>query len=188
MVVGIGVFGVVLAHAVWFAPEAEAPAAQTASAAHSASASAPSGQPSRLSIPALGIDAKVQHVGISSAGNVMVPSNFTDVAWYKWGPAPGEPGTAIIDGHVDNGLSLAGVFKRLDQIQTGDDIDVVTASGTKLAFVVTGIQSYPYQQVPMAAITAPKRDAELALITCDGGWVQGQRTYDHRLVVYAKLE
>ena len=33
----------------------------------------------------------------------------------------------------------------------------------------------------------PSGQPRLALITCDGAWVQGNRTYDHRLVVYATL-
>ncbi|HEV8666857.1 MAG TPA: class F sortase, partial [Candidatus Paceibacterota bacterium] len=107
--------------------------------------------------------------------------------WYKYGSLPGQPGTAVMDGHVDNGLSLAGVFKHLDSIQKGDDIYVTTASGVQVHYVVSDIELYPYQDVPMNQILTTSGQSRLALITCDGAWVQGQRTYDHRLVVYANL-
>ena len=37
----------------------------------------------------------------SSQAGALVPSKPTDVAWYKPGPAPGEAGDAVIDGHLD---------------------------------------------------------------------------------------
>ncbi|MGH7141606.1 MAG: class F sortase [Minisyncoccia bacterium] len=49
------------------------------------------------------------------------------------------------------------------------------------------MQTYPRNSVPMAAILGERATPELALITCEGAWVQGARTYDHRLVVYATL-
>ncbi len=184
----LGVFSVTLVHAVWYAPDIQVSDASVVATSTPAQLAADSKEyPSRLTIPKLQIDANVQKVGIAKSGAMAVPSNFTDVAWYRYGALPGQSGTAVFDGHVDNGLSLAGVFKHLDSIQAGDDIYVQTASGTKLHYVVSGVVLYPYQNVPMADITAKTGASRLALITCDGAWVQGQRTYDHRLVVYANL-
>jgi sortase A len=185
----VGVFTATLVHAVWYAPELEvtdASAVQGTSIPAELAADSKD-YPSRLTIPTLNIDANVQHVGIAASGNLAVPNNFTDVAWYRNGALPGQDGTAVMDGHVDNGLSLAGVFKHLDSIQKGTDIYVVTGDGTKLHYEVSDIELYPYQDVPMADIVTKSGPPRLALITCDGAWVQGQRTYDHRLVVYANL-
>ena len=130
----------------------------------------------------------MQDVGTNGAGDMSDPSNFTDVAWYKYGTVPGQIGSAVIDGHVDNGLSLAGVFKHLKDIQSGDDIYVVTESGQKLHFVVSSVDSYPYKDAPTAQIFEQNDKAYLKLLTCTGAWVPGDRTYDHRLVVTAVLE
>ncbi len=144
-------------------------------------------KPLRLLIPSLAIDAHVQEVGITTKGTMGVPNNFKDVGWYKYGVAPGQLGSAVIDGHVDNALALAGVFKRLADIKTGDDIYVVSEDGTKLRFIVVDIQSYPYNDAPTDIIFTRDDAARLNLITCAGTWLIGQRTYNKRLVVYTEF-
>jgi LPXTG-site transpeptidase (sortase) family protein len=143
--------------------------------------------PQRIEIPSINVDAKVQQVGTNAKGNVGVPTNFTDVAWYKYGPAPGEAGSAIMDGHVDNALALPGVFKYLENVKKGDSIFVYTTSGKKLEFKVTDVKSYVYDEVPVNLVFNDFRGAHLNLITCDGAWVQKNKNYDHRLVVYSDL-
>ncbi|HVY72999.1 MAG TPA: class F sortase [Candidatus Paceibacterota bacterium] len=143
--------------------------------------------PVRLSIPALSIDAHVQYVGTTRAGDIGVPSNFIDVAWYKNGPLPGTRGSAIMDGHVDNGLALPGVFKHLSQIKVGDSVYVETGDAQTLHFVVYDVESYPYKEVPLEKVFAASDAAHLNLITCQGSWVPGDKTYNQRLVVYTTL-
>jgi sortase A len=145
-------------------------------------------QPARLQIPSLKIDAKVQYTTTKANGSMGTPTNFTDVAWYQSGPAPGQIGTAVIDGHVDNGLALAGVFKQLKNIQVGDGVYVVTNAGKKLLFVVTAVKTYPYDAVPPTDIFSSGDNlSHLNLITCTGDWVSAGKTYNQRLVVYTKL-
>ncbi len=185
-IVAVGIFSWTLVHATLFAPDTEINApglAANAPAAHAPS----SALPSRLSIPVLHIDAFVQKAGIKSDGSVGTPNNFTDVAWYKYGTIPGQVGSAVIDGHVDNGLGLAGVFKHLVDIKVGDDVYLEQQDGNKLHFVVTDIESYPYKAAPTEEIFTQNDVARLNLITCEGVWVGSARTYDHRLVVFTKL-
>lgn len=148
----------------------------------------PGDYPVRLKVPSLGIDANVQQTGLTKAGAMGVPTNFTDVAWYKDGPLPGQVGSAAIDGHVDNGLSLAGVFKHLGDIKEGDDVYIETKSGQELHFVVEEVADYPYKDVPTDRIFTRADKPRLNLITCDGKWVRADKTYDERLVVYAVLK
>ena len=150
-------------------------------------ASADPSLPALLIIPSLKISSHVQYVGVNAAGNMRAPDNFTDVAWYEPGAIPGQVGSAVIDGHVDNGLGLAGVFKRLDQLKVGDDIYIQTNAGKKIHFVVTDIESYPYTSVPAPSLFERSDGTYLNLITCEGTWVPSGDTYDHRLVVYTKL-
>jgi sortase (surface protein transpeptidase) len=153
-----------------------------------ASTSIPSNYPSRLLIPSLNIDANVQKVGINAKGAMGTPNNFTDVAWYKYGVIPGNIGSAVIDGHVDNGLALAGVFKHLVDIKPGDDIYVVNEAGNKIHFTVTTVDTYNYKFVPVEDIFNNQNGSHLRLITCGGTWVPSGRTYDERLVVTAVLD
>jgi len=182
--VAVIVFVYTLVHAVYWAPESELTPPPGLGAA--AAAQPASGVPLRLRIPSLNINAHVQRVGIARSGNMGVPNNFTDVAWYKYGPAPGQAGKAVIDGHVDNALSLPGVFKHLGTIAPGADIYIDTAT-TTVHFEVVAVESYDVSQVPTTHIFDTTGPPGLALITCDGVWIQGQHQYDKRLVVYAKL-
>lgn len=184
MAISIAVFAWTLAHALFYAPDDS-----TFAPAHSIPiVAATSSEPSRLVIPSLHVDAAVQYVGVTKNGAMGIPNNFTDVAWYKYGPVPGQLGSAVIDGHVDNGLSLAGVFKHLVDIKIGDDVYVVDKEGTRLHFVVTDIESYPYQDAPSSLIFGQTDVARLNLITCEGVWVPSDKTYDHRLVVFTQLQ
>lgn len=179
---GLALFGYTLVNATIAAPQedmAQAPAA--------ASVVVPGDAPALLAIPSLGITANVQQTGLTKSGAMGTPSNFTDVAWYKYGPAPGQAGSAVIDGHVDNGLALAGVFKHLGDIKLGDDVYVTTTSGQKLHFKVVDIEIYPYQDAPTNVIFNRDDQVRLNLITCDGTWVKGGHTYNERLVVFTTL-
>lgn len=186
VVIAAGVFSWTLVHATLFAPDAEVDnptLAASAPIAHAPSASLPA----RLMIPSLHIDAAVQQVGLRADKSMGIPSNFSDVAWYKYGIIPGQVGSAAIDGHVDNGLSLPGVFKHLGDLKIGDDVYVQQEGGAKIHFVVDDIQSYPYKNVPTDYIFNRSDAARLTLITCEGTWVKADKTYDQRLVVYTKL-
>jgi LPXTG-site transpeptidase (sortase) family protein len=178
------VFCTTLVHALWYAPEVDSFAPATPAVRHAVSAA---DQPARLVIPSLKIDANIQYVGVNGRGEMGVPNNFTDVAWYKYGTVPGELGSAVIDGHVDNGLGLDGVFKHLGDIQKGDDVYLVRKSGEKLHYKVTDVAIYPYKSVPTDLVFSQNDAARLNLITCDGAWVKNDKTYDERLVVYTEL-
>lgn len=147
----------------------------------------PAHYPARIRIPALDIDTSVQHVGVNANGNMAVPTNYTDVGWYKYGPAPGESGSAVLAGHVNNGLGLSGVFEHLADLEIGDDIYVTRADGTEVHFVVSGSRAYTYDDAPEEVIFNPSGSIRLNLITCDGKWVKEDKTYDQRLVVFTKL-
>ena len=186
--VSLAVFAVTLTRALWYAPESgdfSIPSFLFKPA--KTSAVVPATWPVRLSIPALGINARVQAVGVGKTGNMAVPTNYTDVAWYKGGTTPGHIGSAVFDGHVDNGFGLDGVFKHLGDSTVGDHIDVTTKGGAIYTYVVDATREYPYDAVPTEAIFHTNDAAQLVIITCEGAWISGKKTYDHRLVVYATL-
>jgi len=144
--------------------------------------------PVRLVIPSIGVNAKVEQVGKKADGSMGTPSTFGDVAWYAPGSEPGEAGNAVIDGHVNNALTTAGVFQHLSQIALGDSITVLNASGTPLTYIVSNIQEYPVDSAPAASIFATTGPSQLVLITCDGEWVPSAKSYSTRLVVFASLK
>ena len=143
--------------------------------------------PARLTIPSIGVNAKVESVGVGADGAMQTPSSFGTVAWYKYGSQAGAAGNAVIDGHVNNALTSAGVFEHLDQIRLGDKIVVADAAGNTETFVVQSEQIYSVDKSPTAQIFARTGPSQLVLITCDGAWDQGKDEFNERLVVYAAL-
>ncbi len=146
------------------------------------------GKPVRLLIPTISINAKVQEVGLTAKNAMGIPTNFTDVGWYKYGTIPGEVGSAVIDGHVDNGLGLKGVFKNLHKVQIGDEITVIDISGTEIRFNVIDIKEYKYDEAPSEEIFNESQKSILRLITCGGKWIKSAKTYDTRVVVTAEFK
>ena len=129
---------------------------------------ATSSDPVRLIIPTLSVNASVEFVGLTLRGTMGAPSAYAHAGWYGYGTAPGNLGSAVIDGHVDDGFSLPGVFARLRDIKAGDNVYVETRGGRRLHFVVTGIEVYPHTDAPTDLIFGRADRARLNLITCEG--------------------
>ena len=142
--------------------------------------------PSTLTIDSIGMSANVEQVGVDHDGNMAIPADPHDVAWYAPGAAPGEHGNAVIDGHLDWYGMPQGPFHRLDALKAGDEIDVKAADGTALVFKVTG----PAIAVPANArpsgLFSTSGDPTLTLITCGGQWDASQHSYTERHLVNAK--
>jgi len=143
--------------------------------------------PARLVIPVIGVNANVEQVGNNAAGSMGTPRTFGDVAWYMLGPKPGDPGNAVIDGHVNNALTTTGVFEHLSQLKPGDKIMLSDTSGNTLTYTVTSTVDYGTNNAPVASIFSNTGPSQLVLVTCDGTWVQSQHSFNERLVVYASL-
>jgi LPXTG-site transpeptidase (sortase) family protein len=152
-----------------------------------AQASAPS-NPIHLTIPNAHVDTNIIDLGVTSKGNLDVPGNYTEVGWYKYGARPGEIGSAVLDGHVDNGGSIPGPFKHLRDLKAGDDIYVSMSDGKVLHYKVTVSQVYPLSQFPGEMVFNQTGDRYLKIITCHGKFVPKLGTYDQRLIVTAVLD
>lgn len=142
------------------------------------------GLPARLEIPKLGINAHVIEMGLTANGNMDAPGNMQDVGWYKYGPRPGEVGSAVIDGHL--GVGVRGVFADLHKLEVGDKITVLDKIGQRISFVVRRIEIYDRLARPEEVFVS-NDGVHLNLITCSGPWNKKYGTPD-RLVVFTDLE
>ena len=146
-------------------------------------AAAPSGQPVRLLIPSLKIDARVEAVGVDRSGAMETPRNLWNVGWYRPGPAPGAPGDAVMDGHVGlPGSPL--VFSGLAKLAVGADVIAVLGNGTRSRFTVSSKRSWPANSHP-TGLFGVDGQPRLSLITCTGAYDGGSQTYADRLIVEA---
>lgn len=145
--------------------------------------------PLRLSIPAIGVNALVESLGLHSNGDLATPAQnpWDDVGWYDLGPHPGDNGSAVIDGHLDRPGGYPAVFWRLRAIQVGDDVQVTNKGGNTLHFRVTRIAYFSPAQAPLQDIFGNLGGRYLNLITCAGDWIPSQHQTTLRLVVYTTL-
>jgi hypothetical protein len=162
----------------------DAPVHRPVTVAETTPSAAPT--PARLSVPTAGIDTALDAIDLDGTGALVPPSDDTIAGWYRSGPAPGDPGPAVLTGHVDSYEGPA-VFFHLRDVAVGDPVSVVRADGTTLRFTVTGVARYPKDAFPTAAVYAPTAGPELRLITCGGVFDRATRSYLDNVVVYAAL-
>ncbi|GAA2725125.1 class F sortase [Cellulomonas aerilata] len=140
--------------------------------------------PVRVRIPDLGVDAEVGAVGKAEDGSVEVPTEWDDVGWYDGGARPGEPGPAVLLGHVDS-TSGPAVFVRLPQARPGTVVEVVGDDGSVQRFAVDRLQSFPKTRFPTEAVYLPGLEPELRLVTCGGRFDRATGHYVDNVVVWA---
>jgi len=141
----------------------------------------------RVRIPAIRVDAPLMPVGLDVDGWVTAPppDDPNLAGWFTGAVSPGEKGTAVIVGHVDNRRGPA-VFFGLGALKKGNRIEVQRKDGKTAAFEIYGIEVFAKSSFPGDRVYGSKDAAELRVITCGGGFSK-QHGYDGNVVVFARL-
>jgi hypothetical protein len=140
-------------------------------------------EPAHLSIPELDVHADVERVGSTTTG-IEVPQ-VGRAGWFDEGPRPGEPGRAVVIGHLDS-QNGPGLFALLPGVKPGADISVTDTSGAVHRFQVIGKAQVPKANFPTGAVYGPSDRPVLVLITCGGTWNTATAGYDDNVIVYAR--
>jgi hypothetical protein len=143
-------------------------------------------RPVRLWIPAISVSTPLVTLGRLPDGSLEVPKDWDTAGWYDGGPRPGQPGPAVILGHVDSKTGPA-VFYRLRALRPPDIVRVGLADGRILVFRVQRLERYPKDEFPTEAVYFPTLNRELRLITCGGEFDYASHSYLDNIVVYATL-
>jgi sortase (surface protein transpeptidase) len=146
---------------------------------------APAAAPQRLLVPAIGVNASVEPLGLDTQGRMATPSRAENVGWYSPGATPGDVGNAVIDGHLDWTTGPA-VFWKLGRLRHGDEITITRADGSQAKFAVQSTSVMPYDASTDLLFTR-SGPPSLILVTCSGSWDRQRGTYLQRLVVRASL-
>lgn len=141
--------------------------------------------PKKLIIESIGVNAEVQYVSLTDEQDLDVPNNHVDVGWYKLGTRPGNPGSAVIDGHVIGPKGESGVFNKLDTLQKGDIVTVLDSKKNTVRFSVVKVKSYSFDERP-DEVFKQSDISKLNLITCSGEWNENARNYSQRTVVFTE--
>ncbi|MEV6964745.1 class F sortase [Hamadaea sp. NPDC051192] len=145
--------------------------------------------PVAVRVPVIGVDARIVETGVAANGSIEVPPLHTpDLAgWYRYGPSPGEAGSAVLVGHVDSRASGPAVFFRLGELRKGDDVFVDRGDGTTAVFTVDGVRLVAKDEFPAPEVHRVASTALLRLITCGGRFDGATRSYLDNVIVYATL-
>jgi sortase (surface protein transpeptidase) len=146
--------------------------------------------PVQISIPAIGVRARIIPLGLQPDGEVAVPSLSTPflTSWYDRGPTPGQAGAAVILGHVDAAGVGPAVFYRLGDLRQGDLIYITRQDRRTAVFRVSAVGLYPQDAFPTARVYAYGGSPELRLITCGGRFDSTRHLYLDRTIAFADFK
>ncbi|EST37087.1 hypothetical protein N566_14915, partial [Streptomycetaceae bacterium MP113-05] len=147
----------------------------------------PASPPTRVAIPAIGVDAPLRGVGLGPDGLLGVPPPRAEnlAGWFDGGATPGEPGTAVLVGHVDNEAGPA-VFFRLGALESGAEVSVAREDGRTAVFTVYAVELHRKESFPGDRVYRDTSRAELRVITCGGGYAE-ETGYQGNVVAFARL-
>ena len=140
--------------------------------------------PVRVEIPRIGVASSLDRLGRAPDGTVQEPNRWAVAGWYTPGTRPGDPGSAVILGHVDSKGGPA-VFFRLRELRRGDMVTIGRADGSSVRFVVQRTAKYEKRRFPTDAVYYPTLASTLRLVTCGGQFDVTTGHYRSNIIVFA---
>jgi sortase (surface protein transpeptidase) len=142
--------------------------------------------PVEVSIPSIGVRSRLDRLVMDPNGVLAAPREPGRAGWFADGVRPGDPGPAVIAGHLDSRTGAA-VFAELPALRPGATVLVTGADHRKVTFSVELVRTYPKSNFPSKDVYGATPDAQLRLITCGGGFDQSRGHYTDNVVVYASV-
>jgi hypothetical protein len=152
-----------------------------------------------LVIPALGVDAPLVAtgaVGPPETASLTIPDDVSDVGWWdgtvtdgdrrvqEQAPAPGQPGVAILAGHVDSAAAGPGALYHLGDLSAGDTVQI-TGNRSTTTWRVTGPAEVTDKATLPSTLFATTGPPLLALVTCGGPFDSATGHYEDNIIVWA---
>lgn len=145
-------------------------------------------EPTYMRISSIDLSVEFEEpLGINDNGTIEVPENSEKVAWYRYGPTPGETGPSVILGHVDS-LEGPAIFYSLGQVKKDDLIEIDREDGSVAIFKVVEMERVDQERFPTQKVYGPVPHAGIRLITCSGNYDNESQRYSHNLIVYGELK
>lgn len=152
----------------------------------------------RLIIPSIGANAPVIPDGASgpNGGALDVPTSVHVIGWWdgQWQSPnglvkervarPGEPGVALLAGHIDSASQGHGALYKLQQIKNGADVTVYGDNGTVTKWKVTRLQVVSKSALP-ASLFVNSGPPQLAIVSCGGPFDSSTGHYVDNVIAWA---
>ena len=150
--------------------------------------------PAAIHIPDIDAQSNLVLTGLDDNGALEVPpvDQPLQASWWDGSPRPGEPGPAVILGHVDGTCpdgrkGCPGIFKRLGELDEGYLIDISRVDNTSATFIVYKVAEYDKDSFPTREVYGNTEGPELRLVTCSGPFDRRAGHYENNTVVFARL-
>ena len=143
-------------------------------------------RPVALAIAKIHLSTPLSRLGLNADGTVMVPTNFNEPGWFAGGVTPGEKGSAVILGHVDNFHGPA-VFYHLYELTVGDRVTVTLANHRRLTFAVIGVRMFQKTTFPDKLVYGYRPYPAMQIVTCGGIFDSATGHYLSNIVVFTAL-
>jgi len=139
--------------------------------------------PARIVIPSLDVNATVVPEPLQADGGLVIPPP-SQVGWYEAGPAPGQPGSTLVAGHIDYG-GVPGAFLSLSSLAVGAPVDVVTVSGQTVPYTVSRLVEVPKASLSSTGVLTDQGPSVLVMVSCGGAFLPAEAAYADNVVVTA---
>ena len=153
-----------------------------------------------LEIPAIGVRAPLVPTGAKGApgaASLTIPDNIHTVAWWDGtvvdgdrvvhenAPSPGQPGVAVIAGHIDSALDGPGALYDLKDLDKGDTIKIVDSLGRVSTWTVSAAPETALKANLPPALWVSTGPPKLAIVTCGGPFDAATGHYLDNVIVWA---
>jgi len=140
--------------------------------------------PKKIDIPAIGVSAGFENVGLTRSGAIGAPNDVWKAGWYTSSAQPGKAGAVFVDGHASSNQS--GVFGYLKNLRVGDEVKIQRNDNKEITYLVVKVAVADRRDVDVASMLRPYAGAKrgLNIMSCTGSWVESEKTLSHRVLVY----
>ena len=151
-------------------------------------------------IPRLGVTAPLVATGAAGepgTASLTIPSDVHTVGWWDGvvtngashtkvaAPAPGDPGVAVIAGHVDSASAGPGALYNLKNLDVGDTIRVVNLNQRTTTWTVRSNPQLTLKTALPRALFKTTGTPTLAIVTCGGPFDASTGHYRDNVIVWA---
>lgn len=144
------------------------------------------GDPCRIVIQSIHVNAKVIRLGLNADGTLEVPTDFSLTGWWAGGTQPGRVGPAVMVGHIDSTAGPA-VFYRLRKLQPGAIVSIWRAGEPMVRYEVTSMTEVPKDQFPSERVYGSLSYPGLRLVTCGGTFDHATGHYVDNVIVFGRI-